>query len=120
MLPKGTRKLVSRFPSKLIFKGPVRKKLSWIKDRTDFIDKAASNWAEANSASPGQVVILGAGYDTRAARLSPLHQNLKFYELDLPSVVETKAKLYASAFRGERSPSVLIPHDLTSPASVLE
>ena len=119
MLPRGTRKLVSRFPSKLIFRGPVRKKLSWIKDRTEFIDAAASKWMEGCS-TPGQVVIIGAGYDTRAARFSPLNPNLKFFELDLPEVIETKAMLYAKTFRGEKSPSTLISHDLTSSSSIFD
>jgi len=118
MLPRGTRHVVSRFPSKLIFRGPVRKKLSWIKERTEFIDAAAERWIEENP-KDSQVVIVGAGYDTRAARISKLNPDLKFYEIDLPEVVETKAKLYAQTFRGQKSPSTLISHDLKSPTPLL-
>jgi methyltransferase (TIGR00027 family) len=41
---------------------------------------------------PRQVVVLGAGYDSRPWRL-PLPSGVRWYELDLPGVVEAKRKL---------------------------
>jgi methyltransferase (TIGR00027 family) len=48
--------------------------------RTRFIDDALINWLENGS---GQVVSLGAGFDTRAYRI-PGIDKIRFFELDLP------------------------------------
>jgi methyltransferase (TIGR00027 family) len=56
--------------------------------RTRFIDDAVQ---AALSQGIGQVMILGAGFDTRPYRLSGL-EHVKAFEVDLPSVQEDKKK----------------------------
>ena len=48
--------------------------------RTRFIDDALVNWLANGS---GQVVSLGAGFDTRAYRIPDIEKT-RFFELDLP------------------------------------
>src|SRR5215472_18935952 len=56
--------------------------------RTRFIDDAVQ---DALSRGIGQVVILGAGLDTRPYRLAGM-ERVKVFEVDLPSVQEDKKK----------------------------
>ncbi|MBI5513104.1 MAG: class I SAM-dependent methyltransferase [Deltaproteobacteria bacterium] len=53
----------------------------WIAVRTAFLDGCVRRFAR--EAEPRQVVLLGAGFDARAARLS--HPGLRFFEVDQPS-----------------------------------
>ena len=49
-------------------------------------------WCETNSSS--QIVILGAGLDTRAYRLNPLQSGQhRIYEVDFPSIIHYKEKI---------------------------
>ena len=98
-LPTNTRWLVSpenakRLPESLI------EKLEWIGSRTRFLDQAVDAFL-AEHADP-QVVVVGAGYDTRCARYGG---RAKFFEVDLPSAVEAKKRILA-----KRSPSVTVEH----------
>ena len=98
-LPTNTRWLVSpenarRLPESLI------EKLEWIGSRTRFLDQAVDAFL-AEHASP-QIVVVGAGYDTRCARYGG---RAKFFEVDLPSAVEAKKRILAT-----RSPSVTVEH----------
>ena len=98
-LPTNTRWLVSpenakRLPESLI------EKLEWIGSRTRFLDKAVDAFLDDYD-SP-QIVVVGAGYDTRCARYGG---RAKFFEVDLPSAVEAKKRILA-----KRSPSVTVEH----------
>jgi hypothetical protein len=44
---------------------------------------------------PAQVVVVAAGYDTRAYRLAPRGDRVKFFEVDLPDASVRKAELAA-------------------------
>ena len=98
-LPTNTRWLVSpenakRLPESLI------EKLEWIGSRTRFLDQAVDAFL-AEHADP-QVVVVGAGYDTRCARYGG---RAKFFEVDLPSAVDAKKRILA-----KRSPSITVEH----------
>jgi methyltransferase (TIGR00027 family) len=62
--------------------------------RTRFIDDAVQ---DALSRGIGQVVILGAGLDTRPYRLAGM-ERVKVFEVDLPSVQEEKKKKFQKRF----------------------
>jgi methyltransferase (TIGR00027 family) len=55
-----------------------------------------------------QIVILGAGYDSRSLRLAV--EGVRFFEVDLPSTQEEKVACLTS--EGLRSPATLVPMDL--------
>lgn len=98
-LPTRTRFLVSpsnaqRLPESLI------EKLEWIGSRTRFLDKCVDAFLAEHE--NGQVVVVGAGYDTRCARYGGRAQ---FFEVDLPAAVEAKQRILAT-----RSPSVNVEH----------
>lgn len=57
--------------------------------RTRFIDEACIGFAQVSGPQP-QILILGAGYDTRAYRL-PALRNSAVFEADYPSVLGPKA-----------------------------
>src|SRR5258706_1855767 len=63
--------------------------------RTHYID-AALKRAVADGAT--QVVVLGAGYDSRAYRFREAFPQVKFYEVDLPATSEMKRKRLAEGF----------------------
>ncbi len=102
--------LASRFPFVL-----------YMQVRTRVLDDAVRDFAATGGA---QVVLLGAGFDARAARLP----NLKFFEVDHPATQERKrARVLDSratyvAFHFERDPMSTLPdvlarhgHDPTRP-----
>ena len=78
----------------------LRDRLEWIGSRTRFLDQAVDAFL-AEHADP-QVVVVGAGYDTRCARYSG---RAKFFEVDLPSAVDAKKRILA-----KRSPSITVEH----------
>ena len=62
---------------------------------------------------------MGSGYDTRSMRY--ISEGLKFVEVDLPEVVETKMKLvnrYVGPRNGEISDVTYVPFDLNRAAGV--
>jgi len=63
--------------------------------RTHYID-AALKRAAADGAT--QVVILGAGYDSRAYRFREAFPQLRFFEVDLPKTGEVKRQRLAEVF----------------------
>lgn len=73
---------------------PILKFAEWISSRTSFIDNTLGDFIAFND-EPKNVVLFGSGYDTRALRYRN-HENVQFYEVDLPDVVEGKEKLYES------------------------
>mmetsp|Transcript_12558 Transcript_12558/g.40047 ORF Transcript_12558/g.40047 Transcript_12558/m.40047 type:complete len:365 (-) Transcript_12558:108-1202(-) len=120
LLPPASRWLVS--PAVAPLWAPVLPKLEWIAQRTSFLDSTLDAWIDGLKASGGspaeaQIVLLGAGYDTRALRYSG-DQAPAFYEVDLPVVTRAKGVLssrYAAA-TGVRQPAML-PLDLMTCAS---
>eukprot|EP00587_Corethron_hystrix_P003373 CAMPEP_0113314904 /NCGR_PEP_ID=MMETSP0010_2-20120614/10777_1 /TAXON_ID=216773 ORGANISM="Corethron hystrix, Strain 308" /NCGR_SAMPLE_ID=MMETSP0010_2 /ASSEMBLY_ACC=CAM_ASM_000155 /LENGTH=853 /DNA_ID=CAMNT_0000171281 /DNA_START=275 /DNA_END=2836 /DNA_ORIENTATION=+ /assembly_acc=CAM_ASM_000155 len=126
-LPSNTRSLVTTEWGANIL-DPILPFAEWIEARTQFIDEGLNHFLsnplctdpETGSKLECQVVLLGAGYDTRALRYRHEHGNkAKFIEVDLPSVVEGKSKLYKK-FQKEQDPewnidkygSTLVPFDL--------
>ena len=101
-LPKTTRGLVtSEWGASML--DPILKFAEWIQARTDFIDEGLNNFlsspactdAETRKELECNVVLFGAGYDTRALRYRHRHnEKIHFIEVDLPDVVEGKRKLY--------------------------
>ncbi len=62
--------------------------------RTHYIDEALKR-AAAEGAT--QVVVLGAGYDSRAYRFRETHPQLRFFEVDLPATSERKRQRLVEA-----------------------
>ena len=93
LLPPSTRGIVSESMA------PVWESLlpfcDWIKARTEYLDSILNTFLSARPADatePYQVVVIGAGYDTRSLRLQGDH--VEFFEVDLPEVVSGKDRLY--------------------------
>lgn len=61
----------------------------YVNARTRYID---ARLEKAAVASVAQVVVLGAGFDSRAYRFHDAYPNLKFFEVDLPAVIEAKKR----------------------------
>ncbi|HKR52670.1 MAG TPA: SAM-dependent methyltransferase [Pseudonocardiaceae bacterium] len=80
----------------------------WVPIRTRFLDE----FAQAAVAAGGQqVVLLGAGLDTRAFRLDwPL--GCRVFEVDLPGMVEFKERVLASAGAVPACERIVVPADL--------
>ena len=58
-----------------------------------------------------QVVILGAGFDTRAYRMSDRHPSVRFFEVDSPATQETKKQRVAHALSELPAQVVYVPID---------
>ena len=93
LLPRYTRNAVRLLPRS----GPLVDFQEFITSRTEFIDSAvddfllaASGTATSTKTKP-QIVLFGAGYDTRSLRYNG---RAHFFEVDLPSVVEGKDRLH--------------------------
>ncbi|GMH96698.1 hypothetical protein TrVE_jg53 [Triparma verrucosa] len=95
LLPKETVGLVTG-DAKALLK-PILKFAEWICSRTTYIDNQVEEF-DGFREGEKNVVLFGSGYDTRALRYRS-KTNLNFYEVDLPSVVEGKAKLYEMYLR---------------------
>ena len=67
LLPSASRWLVSAPLARTVW-APALPKLEWIKQRTEFIDETLDSFLAANAGASPQVVLIGAGYDTRALR----------------------------------------------------
>lgn len=62
--------------------------------RTHKIDEALKNFAKRGLE---QVVVLGAGFDTRAYRFAEKMPSIRFFELDLPATLQRKKDLVQKA-----------------------
>lgn len=129
LLPKDTRWLVTTDSGAKLF-DPLIKFTEWIQARTDFIDTALERFLrspvcldpESGAAMECNVVLFGAGYDTRALRYRHRHENkINIFEVDLPEVVDGKGRLYKKFQREndqswdlENKGSTLIPLNLNS------
>jgi methyltransferase (TIGR00027 family) len=79
----------------------------YVNARTHHIDAAV---ARAVRSGATQVVILGAGFDSRAYRMHAAHPALQFYEVDRPAVIAAKKQRLAQAF--------IVPHDRVTYAAI--
>jgi len=87
LLPRSTRAIV-----KAPIYGPFLDKLDFIVKRTKFIDGQLEEWLrDTNGSDRRQLIVLGAGYDTRAIRYQS--QGLEVYEIDLPTMAEKKSSM---------------------------
>ena len=137
LLPKSTRGLVTSETGASLL-DPILKFAEWIQARTEFIDSALDNFLSSPACRDSStdtdkacnVVLFGAGYDTRALRYRHKHSSkINFIEVDLPEVVEGKTKLYEK-FKVENDPEwentiSLVPFNLNdcggeSPTSLIE
>jgi methyltransferase (TIGR00027 family) len=80
--------------------------------RTRYIDEAVRS---AVSDGMKQLVILGAGYDTRAYRLSGL-EGIRVFELDLPAVQQDKEKKLRAALHPLPGNVTFVPIDFDAQA----
>ena len=138
-LPPTTRGLVTTEGGSRLF-DPIVKFTEWIQARTDFIDNAVDHFLtspactnESGNAVECNIVLFGAGYDTRSLRFRHAHDDkINFMEVDLPDVCAGKEKLYAK-FRDEHDPTwdlegkgpKLVPFDLNdcggdSPVGIID
>ena len=62
--------------------------------RTKYFDNSLLKWIKNNPDS--QVVMLGAGFDTRALRFTHLSENIDYYEVDLKAMLEYKQDIISS------------------------
>ena len=127
LLPKDSRGLVTTDDGARLF-NPIIQFTEWIQSRTEFIDGGLDAFLDSPACRSEQkfedcnVVLFGAGYDTRSMRYRNKHGNAAhFFEVDLPSVVKGKQILYEKFIR-ENDPTfdltndgpTLIPFDLNS------
>lgn len=70
----------------------------------DFVKEAIENGME-------QLVILGAGYDTRAYRIEELKENIKVFEVDHPNTQSFKIKKIKEIFGSSPDHVVYVPVD---------
>ena len=126
LLPPTTRGLVTTPQGAALF-DPIVKFTEWIQARTEFIDGGLDAFLSSpvcndsnGKALECNVVLFGAGYDTRALRYRHAHDDkINFMEVDLADVVEGKGKLYKK-FQRENDPdwdvenkgSTLVPFNL--------
>ena len=76
--------------------------------RTRFIDDCLRRAVEAGAT---QVVILGAGFDTRAYRLADLLKDTKVFEVDRPQTQEVKKRRVAETLGGAPPNVAYVPID---------
>ena len=67
----------------------------YVHARTHYIDAALARAAREGAT---QVVVLGAGFDSRAYRFRESHPALRFFEVDLPDTIAAKKKRVAAIF----------------------
>lgn len=69
----------------------------YVNARTHYFDAALKKAAAAGAT---QVVVLGAGLDSRAYRFHDAYPQIHFYEVDLPPMIEAKKRRIAEALGG--------------------
>ena len=117
LLPKLTRDV-----TKWDALQPLAKFAEFVTSRTKFIDgaldeylAAAKTLPETADGGPVQVVVIGAGFDTRAMRYAERSkaENVNFFELDLPHVCEGKGRLWDTWAAGkDLNKPQYVPYDL--------
>lgn len=101
LLPRGTRRIVGPVAARVLWgsppASPAVEKLDWIVDRTNFIDTQLGAFLEETAGSERrQVIVLGAGYDTRSIRFG--RDGLEFFEVDLPDISSAKESMLKRYF----------------------
>lgn len=104
LLPKSTRGVVEAglfdFTSNF---------LEWVAARTVFLNEGTDNFLSSPACADGkacQIVIFGAGFDTRSIRYQ--REGLQFFEVDLPDTIEAKRVVH-ERYRDEVNPEVRLP-----------
>ena len=120
LLPSLTRAIVA-FPLCYLYPDLHHQNVAM---RTLYLDQALRKSIESTDLSPPNstcVVILGGGFDARSLRFAqnPKYKNVRFFEFDLPQVIEQKRKMLSRFIR--RRPKVnlsslptLVPVDLNN------
>jgi methyltransferase (TIGR00027 family) len=91
------RPLVQRFPrlaSRVLLASPLRRLLLWLQLRTRAIDDITEAFAREGGR---QIVLLGAGYDSRSVRLASRLGGTSFFEIDHPATQAHKREVLSSA-----------------------
>ena len=104
LLPKSTRSVVDMG----VFDG-VAPFLEWVAARTAFLNEGCDAFLSSPSCANGaecQVVVFGAGFDTRSIRYQ--REGLRFFEVDLPGTIEAKRVVH-ERYRDEDAPDVRLP-----------
>jgi len=104
LLPKSTRGVVDAglFDFTASF-------LEWVAARTAFLNEGTNAFLSSPSCADGracQIVIFGAGFDTRSIRYQ--REGLRFFEIDLPETIEAKRVVH-ERYRDEVDPTVRLP-----------
>jgi len=103
LLPKSTRGVVEAG----LFDGTAPF-LEWVAARTAFLNEGTNAFLSSPSCADGaecQVVVFGAGFDTRSIHYQ--REGLRFFEVDLPSTIEAKRVVH-ERYAAER-PGVRLP-----------
>lgn len=130
MLPEDIR--IFSDPYAVHFLDPAT--LAWARDHpaeakafADELERKTPGWSNAirgrirffddivrDAAGEGfsQLVILGAGYDTRAYRIDTLKGHVRIFEIDRPETLERKAEILKKIFGGIPDHVVFIPLDM--------
>ena len=83
--------------------------LEWVAARTAFLNEGTDAFLSSPACAGGkpcQVVVLGAGFDTRSIRYQ--REGLRFFEVDLPDTIEAK-RVVQERYRDEVDPEVRLP-----------
>ena len=83
----------------------------WVNARTHHMDAAL---IDALSTGTTQVVNLGAGFDSRAYRFRERFPQVRFFELDLPAMIDAKRERVVKIFGAVPDRVVLVPTDFTT------
>jgi len=83
----------------------------WVNARTHHMDAAL---IDALSTGTTQVVNLGAGFDSRAYRFRERFPQVRFFELDLPAMIDAKRERVVKIFGAMPDRVVLVPTDFTT------
>jgi len=83
----------------------------WVNARTHHMDAAL---IDALSTGTTQVVNLGAGFDSRAYRFRERFPQVRFFELDLPTMIDAKRERVVKIFGAVPDRVVLVPTDFTT------
>ena len=103
LLPESTRGVIDMG----IFDG-VAPFLEWVAARTAFLNEGCDAFLSSPSCANGaecQVVVFGAGFDTRSIRYQ--REGLRFFEVDLPGTIEAKRVVHERY--AEQNPGVRLP-----------
>jgi methyltransferase (TIGR00027 family) len=71
--------------------------------RTKQFDESLLSWITENQ--DGQIIILGAGFDSRHLRFNDLLINHQVYEFDLQAMIEYKKQIVENTFNAQKRPN---------------